>query len=138
MDSNFLNSQIGLAWAFVKKEMFNPALSVIEKIDKSLVNEPNVMAAQTYIFAAAGETIKANKYLENLLEVAKTRYVSACDIATIYAALGDIENAFKWLEKAMEERAVWLVFLKSNPRFESLRQDFRFDELLKRIGFKAD
>jgi hypothetical protein len=92
------------------------------------------MAAQTYIFAAAGETIIANKYLENLLEVAKTRYVSACDIATIYAALGDSENAFKWLDIAMEERAVWLVLLKSNPRFESLRQDSRFDNILKRIG----
>jgi TolB-like protein/Flp pilus assembly protein TadD len=138
MDAHFLNSQIGLAWAFTKKEMLREAVSVIEKISPSLADEPNVIAARGYVYASAAETAKARKCLETLAEISKHRYVSACDVATIYAALGETEEAFAWLEKALEERAVWLIFLKNNPRFDSLRSDSRFDNLLQRIGFEID
>jgi hypothetical protein len=73
------------------------------------------------------------KALELELEKAKQRYVSAYEIALLYARLDEKERAFDWLEKAYEERSSALVYLKVEPAFDNLRQDPRFVGLLKRI-----
>jgi serine/threonine protein kinase/tetratricopeptide (TPR) repeat protein len=61
-------------------------------------------------------------------------YVPAEGVAAIYAALGDREAAFTWLDRAMETRGVGLIFLTVEPLYESLRGDPRFRELAARIG----
>jgi hypothetical protein len=68
--------------------------------------------------------------LEELQEEAKQSHVSAYEIATAYMGFGDKEQAFAWFERACEERAGWLVFLKSMPRYDSLRDDPRFHDLV--------
>jgi hypothetical protein len=54
--------------------------------------------------------------------------------AIVYGALGEKDTAFTWLEKAYEERDPQLTYLKVGPRFDPLRQDPRFKEVLRRIG----
>src|SRR5437667_6810612 len=61
-------------------------------------------------------------------------YVSPCSIAMVYAGLGDKDLAFEWLEKALQTRDPWLVWLPAEPNFDSLRIDARFEEMLLRIG----
>lgn len=73
------------------------------------------------------------KALELEREKAKHRYVSAYEIAALYARLNEKEQAFEWLEKACEERSSGLVYLKVEPSFDSLRQHPRFADLLRRI-----
>ena len=46
------------------------------------------------------------------------------------------EEAFEWLDRAYEERAEWMIYLSVDPRFDTLRAEPRFKELLRRIGFK--
>ena len=53
----------------------------------------------------------------------------------IYAGLGDKDQALKWLQEAYEERAGWLVYLNVDPRYDSLRSDPRFTDLLRRMKF---
>ncbi len=53
----------------------------------------------------------------------------------IYAGLGEKNQAFTWLEKAYEERASRLIWLKTEPMIDSLRSDPRFGELLRRLRF---
>ena len=55
-------------------------------------------------------------------------------VAAIYGALGEIDEAFKWLEEAYEERDGDLRYLKVDPYFDTVRPDPRFTGLLKRIG----
>ena len=69
----------------------------------------------------------------NMIEKLKTRAGSAQEIALTYAALGDKDQAFAWLEKAVERRDN-VVFLKTDPHWDSLRSDPRFSQLLRRIG----
>ena len=71
----------------------------------------------------------------NSLGRAQKSYVSPFDIALIYTALGDKDTAFAWLAKAVAERSTWLVDRKWEPRFDPLRNDPRFQDLLRRIGF---
>jgi hypothetical protein len=53
----------------------------------------------------------------------------------VYADLEETDLALEWFEKALEERASWMVFLKTTPKFERLRAAPGYQNLLDRIGF---
>jgi hypothetical protein len=57
------------------------------------------------------------------------------DTARIYARLGDKDQAFAWLEKAYEKRDGLMFVLKVSPRWDSLRDDPRYDDLVRRMNF---
>jgi hypothetical protein len=63
-----------------------------------------------------------------------TKVVSAWGIAALHASLGDVDEAFRWLDVAVEEGATGLIFLRVHPRIDALRSDPRFKELLVRVG----
>ena len=58
-------------------------------------------------------------------------------LALVYTGLGEIDQAFKWLEKAYDDRMGWLIWLNVEPKWDSIRSDGRFTDLLKRIGLAA-
>lgn len=61
---------------------------------------------------------------------------SPFSLATVYAALGEKDEAFSWLEKAYKEKSNYLIFLKVDPRLDSLRDDQRLEHLRKKIGLE--
>ena len=72
--------------------------------------------------------------LDELKQLSGQEYVPATSIALIYAGLGEKDQAFAWLDKGYEERAFQLQWLKIEPRWDSLRSDPRFQDLMRRIG----
>jgi tetratricopeptide (TPR) repeat protein len=72
---------------------------------------------------------------DSLVAQSKSRYVSPLSIAGTYADARQTEQAFQWLEKAYEERVPFLLHLRADPTFVSLRSDPRFADLVRRIGF---
>jgi len=64
-------------------------------------------------------------------------FPSPYGVGRIYAALGQKEEAFRWLEKSYEERPDWMVFLKVDPLFDDWRSDPRFQDLMRRMNFPA-
>jgi len=72
--------------------------------------------------------------LEELRKISKGGYVSPYCFALVHAGLGEKEQAFHWLEEAVVTHDVWLVWLKAEPRFDNLRSDARFQDLLGRLG----
>jgi TolB-like protein/Flp pilus assembly protein TadD len=83
-------------------------------------------------YALAGREQEARKIAGELESQQSSGY--AASTVPIYAALGDRENAFRWLEQAYKERASYLVFIGQGPAFENLFGDPRFEDLLRRIG----
>ncbi len=77
------------------------------------------------------------KSLDDLEKQSNFRYVSPLDVAAIYERLGEPEKALDWLEKAVEERTMYLVFLKVRPTWESLHSNPRYVNLLRRVGFTS-
>ncbi len=73
--------------------------------------------------------------LEELHKLARRRYVSACWFAAAYIRLGQTDSAFEWLEKAFAERSNWLNYLRVDPIFDPLREDPRFQDLVRRMNF---
>jgi tetratricopeptide (TPR) repeat protein len=68
------------------------------------------------------------------VEQAKHGYVDPAWIAGDYAILGDKDSAFRWLEKAYSEKSRQLAYFKVSPRFDALRNDSRYTDLLRRMG----
>jgi TolB-like protein/DNA-binding winged helix-turn-helix (wHTH) protein/Tfp pilus assembly protein PilF len=73
--------------------------------------------------------------LKRTLEAMKTRRSSPYSVATLCAAAGEADQAMEWLETAFMERDSMLVAVSTDPAFDFLRNDARFQMLLKRIGF---
>ena len=85
--------------------------------------------------ARAGRRGEALKILQDLESERKRGYGSAFNIARIYVALDDKDQAFRWLERAYEERDAEMILLKVLPTFDPIRDDPRFPDLLRRIRF---
>ncbi len=87
-----------------------------------------------HVYAVTGKKSEALTVLERLKQLSAQEYVPATSIALIYAGLGEKDQAFAWLDKAYEQRAFQLQWIKIEPRWDSLRSDPRFEDLLHRIG----
>ncbi len=90
------------------------------------------MGALGQAYALSGRRDEAGKFLKELKE--SSNGWSVLWIAEVYAALGDKDQAFEWLEKAYRDRNFTFEFLKYEPYWDSLRSDPRFKDLLRRIG----
>jgi hypothetical protein len=93
-----------------------------------------MIGALGYTSAIQGKKNEAIHQIERLNDLSKEMVVDPCFIAWIYAGLGETDRAFEWLEKAYDERSNWMVMIKVDPFFDSLRSDERFINLLKRVG----
>jgi len=86
-------------------------------------------------YARANRREDAVKILNELKQRSRQSLVSAFDLASLHTALGEKERALAWLEQGYEQRDIWLVELKAWPWFDSLRDDPRFQGLLRRMNF---
>jgi hypothetical protein len=76
------------------------------------------------------------KAVDELNEQTRHRYVSAYNLSRVYAASGDTELAFAWLERAYQERNPDLIEVRAEPVFDRIREDPRFADLLRRVGWR--
>jgi tetratricopeptide (TPR) repeat protein len=94
-----------------------------------------VLVLLGHAYATSGKQGEAQKILVELNEMSRQAYVSPYDLAILYVGLGDKDRAFEQLNKAYEDRAGWIIYLKVEPLFDPLRSDPRFAELVKRMNF---
>lgn len=120
----------------VKGRVDDAVRSLQSAVDLSNRN-PHMLAALGHALAMSGRTKDALDIAEELKQRASQRYVPPYNIAMVYAGLGRKDAAFEWLERACEDRSIWLLFLKAHPMFDDLRPDPRFASLLERMGFPA-
>lgn len=95
----------------------------------------NTRSSLGYAYAVGGQPTKAREILTELEQRARESYVPAYFFAVVEAGLGEREQAFDWLEKAYEERSSVLAYLQVDPRLDSLREDPRFEALVRRLRF---
>jgi TolB-like protein/DNA-binding winged helix-turn-helix (wHTH) protein/Flp pilus assembly protein TadD len=136
LDPNFVTSHLYLGYVYEQKEMNEAAITQLSKA-VALSGDgrrPVMEAALGHAYAVAGKRAEAQRVLDGLKKLAQGRFISPYGIAIIYAALGDKEKAFTWLNQAYDERDNWLNYLKVEPRLDPLRSDARFTDLLRRVG----
>jgi len=130
LDRNFVQAHRLIGMAYLKKARSADAIVEFKQVlARSTSGRDRAMLAQAY--ALAGEPAEARRLLKDLLTEGR---VSPYYIAVIYAGLGDQQRAFDSLEKAYREGVSSLVYLKVDPRLESLRRNPKFLDLAKLVG----
>jgi Tfp pilus assembly protein PilF len=133
LDPNFAIAYEYLGYIQMKQGKYSQAVDVMRKAVMLAPGSTTFQADLASAHALNGEPDEAMNILNGLLNGDK--YVTAYDIAAIYVALGDQENALNWLEKAFEIRTDQITYIKTEPRFDSLRNQPRFQALIRGLGF---
>lgn len=121
----------GLGLVFDAQGKYDLAISALER--QKLQQGFDVAT----VYAAAGKPEVARQHMTEAIRRLKEEksYVRPGWVAEVYIALGDKDEAMHWLEQGYKERDLWLALLKVWPRFDPLRSDPRFQDLLRRMKF---
>jgi len=135
LDSAFTPAYRLLSLAYQGKGMFNKAIVENQRWGELTGNKVKTEVALVQIYAAAGLKEEATKLIKQI-EIDKLGGNDYRGMATVYAALGENDMAFNWLEKSYDRREESLCSLKVDHKMDPLRPDPRFNDLLKRIGLE--
>jgi TolB-like protein/Flp pilus assembly protein TadD len=137
MEPEFAAAHYSLGLALEQTGKHREAILAFEKArDRSEGNSIGI-AGLGHSYALGGRQRDAREILEGLTRASTVRYISPYAFAIVHAGLGEDALAMEWLEKSFALHDVWLVWLKRDPRFESLHADARFQSLLARMNFPA-
>ncbi len=134
MDPNYFYSHAWLGLAYTRKGMCEKAIEGLQKGVTITGITPIMIAALGHAYAVAGKSNETKNTLDQLMDLSRTKPVDSYFIAWIYSGLGEKEYVFQWLEKAYEERSMYVTLLKVDPLFDGVRSDARFLELLSKMG----
>jgi TolB-like protein/Flp pilus assembly protein TadD len=133
MDPTFYPTYWFLGDAFRNKGDLSQAIAEYEKAAQ-LDPDPIVLGALGHAYATAGRKEDARKILDRLTALSEQRYVPAYPLAVIYLALGDKDEALRWLEKGYQDRADDVRrFIKVEPLLDPVRGDPRFEALVQKV-----
>jgi TolB-like protein/DNA-binding winged helix-turn-helix (wHTH) protein/Flp pilus assembly protein TadD len=131
MDVNFPLAHNQLALAYLQSQRYGEAISELQKAVQLSAGSPTCTANLARAYAVSGRRAEAVQLL-GALKKPRGSYSNAAEIAVVYAALGDNDQAMAWLDKGYEERFNPGVLLR--PGFDPLRSDPRFQDLERRVG----
>ncbi len=135
-EPRFFPALFNLGRVCVEKGMYPEAIAAFERAVQLSANREG-RPALAHAYAKAGRTSVARSILAETKINTGGRYLVSPMIARIHLGLGEIDEAFEWLRKGIEERSYWIVFLKVDPVYDEIRPDPRFRELLLRAGFDS-
>ena len=131
LEPDFPPAHLGLALVYLRLKQFPEALEHMRSGTQSRVTSEGLLEA--FGLAVEGSTQQAKNRLLRLRQ-GERGYVSPLYFVIFHAVFQDQESAFYWLDRAIEERSEYLVYLEVDPIFESLRGDPRYQTALRRIG----
>lgn len=99
-----------------------------------LDDSPYVLEWLARAHAPSGNPVEANRLIDELAALSSHVYVDSYYLASVYAALGEKQQAIAQLEKARQERSCWLIRLRVDPLFDTLRRTPGFENVLMSVG----
>jgi TolB-like protein/Tfp pilus assembly protein PilF len=133
LDPNFWRALVGMGRCYEAQERYHDAILCFERATEVSDRVPTAIGALGRAYALAGREKDALRLLAELENLAERRYVSPYGRALIYLGLGD-DRVFDSLERSCAERAGWLIYLATDPRFDPVREDVRFRSILQKLG----
>ncbi len=133
MDPNFGSAYLWLAQVYEQKGLYEEAISSLRTGTHLSSDSAYALARLGHGYAIAARCDEARAVLNQLNSLSSQRYVSPYDIALVHLGLQENDEAFKWLQRAVEQRSLWLGYLNVEPQLDPLRPDRRFDGLLRSI-----
>lgn len=134
LDPSFILGHYRLGQAYAEKGMYKESIDEFNAVVNLPDGNANGLMGLAYVYALAGRRREADESLNKLLELSKQRYVSPGQIGIIYIARGEKDKAFERLEEANKVYDLNIMRMKVERRFDPIRSDPRFDDLVRRIG----
>ena len=134
LDQNFILAHHRLGLVFEQQGKYEDAINEFKLVVNLTAGKPLGTAALARAYALAGRRAEAQKILNELQQLSAQRFVSPVSVALIFSALGEKDQAFAWLDKGVYARDGLLVRIRFDHRFDSLRSDPRFAELVRKAG----
>jgi hypothetical protein len=134
LDPRFDGTHTGLARSLEALGRFGEARAEYEEGRRLSGGIAGPSFGLAHLEAAGGNEKEARRILAELTEARSKRVVSAWGIAVLHASLGDIDDTFRWLEIAIEERSAGLLLLRVHPRLDPIRNDPRYLPVVRRLG----
>jgi TolB-like protein/Flp pilus assembly protein TadD len=138
LDQGFYIVRINLGIALEQKERFAEAIAEFEEAARLSRRTIQAIAGLGHGYAVSGRRAEAFRLIDELKRSSERGYDPLASIALVYAGLGENDEAIKWLEKAFDAHSGFLIepaSVKMDARWDALRSDPRFQNLLRRIGF---
>ena len=133
-NASFFPAHLYLGMAYEQNGQYENAAVEVQKALSYTPDSTFALASLGYIYAVSGDEEKAREIIEHLNRESHKRYVSPYGLAELYAGLKEKEQALTQLEKAAAERSWWLIFAGVNHRFDTLRDEPRFQEILRQMN----
>lgn len=122
--------------AYEKLGRFGEAIATLERA-RSHDDSPTSLEMLGGAYAAAGRQADAERGLLELTAQAKEHYVCPYEVATVYAGLKKTDEALTWLEKGYHDHADCMPWIATDAKFDAIRDNAQFRELVSRIGLGA-
>ena len=135
LEPNYMPTHFVLGCAYLQQGRLAEAIAEFQLIYKLDAEAYLALGFMGYAHALAGQRAEAETLLSVLQDISQRKYVSPYSMLVIHLALGPEERVFEILEQLYEERNDWLVWLKVSPELKGVRNDPRFKDLMKRVGF---
>jgi TolB-like protein/Tfp pilus assembly protein PilF len=133
LSPTFVLARFWLGSAYREKKMYPQAIQQFDLARQQIANNPAMLMAYGHALGVSGDKVGARKILAELQQLSKSRYVPALYFAGLYTGLGELDQAFAWLDKTYRERNNFLVYLAVDPIADPLRSDPRFRDLMNRL-----
>lgn len=138
MNQDFLPAHLWLGRAYQELGRFDEAIAAFHRVEDRIRDWPVSIAAWGFVAGIAGRPTLARQALADLEQLSSRRFVTSYGVALVHAGLGQNDAAFASLNDAFDERSNWLVWLRLDPRWNALRPDPRFAELVSRMRFPPE
>jgi serine/threonine-protein kinase len=134
LDPRFDGAHTGLARAFEVLSRFDEARAAYEEGQRVAGGVAGPSFGLAHLAVSSGDEAEGRRILAELTAARATRVVSAWGIAAVHASLGDTDETFEWLERAIAEHASGMILLRVHPRFDAIRNDPRYWRIVERVG----
>ena len=134
MDPNFPPTHYLRGWTYIQLGRFDEAVTEAALACELTGDTPQRRAALGCALAKAGRTAEAEAILTEIHGRCETEYVSFADVAMLHSCLGNVDEAFEWLGKAVDQRAGWLGYLRIDAIWDPISDDPRFADIVERVG----
>ena len=122
--------------AYIERGMYAEAIAEARRARELAPVLTIATAFGNYALAKSAKQAEARAELESLLKLSTTRFVPPSHIALIYNGLGERNETLAWLERGFQQRDPKMAFLKVEPKWNNLRSDSRFIEIIKRMNLE--
>jgi tetratricopeptide (TPR) repeat protein len=134
LDPSFFLPHFGLGWIEFLRGNYPNAIQEF-RVAQSLDTNPIITGYLGFTYGKSGQKDKAVQTLDELNQLAQRRFVTPFCQALVYVGMGEDSQAIDWLEKAYEERSIWIGWLKVQPMLDPLRSNPRFQTLYQKMNF---